>query len=115
MEPTEVLTNIEAARTVRGIPPRQYMVPFASVPALLWERAEATPVKEFLIYYDAEGRRTPRLHGPSTLDPRPSTLRCRSWKRRAIRVSCWRRRRRWRMSASWSTHRERQGRPRGWC
>jgi long-chain acyl-CoA synthetase len=53
----DTVTNIEAARTVRGIPPQQYLVPFASVPALLRERAQATPAKEFLIYYDAEGRR----------------------------------------------------------
>src|SRR5205809_7003231 len=57
MEDPELIANIEAARTVRGIPPHQYLVPFASVPGLLEERARAAPEKEFLIYYDAAGRR----------------------------------------------------------
>src|SRR5437588_5759395 len=57
MAETEILAHIQAARSVRGIPPQQYLVPFASVPALLEERTRSTPEKEFLIYYDAEGRR----------------------------------------------------------
>src|SRR5438034_5665316 len=53
----ETIANIRAARTVRGIPPDQYRVPFASVPALLEERARATPEKEFLIFYAGDGSR----------------------------------------------------------
>lgn len=44
--------NILRARTVRGVPPDVYMVPFAGITDMLETHARATPDKRFLTYYD---------------------------------------------------------------
>ena len=44
--------NIRRARTVRGIPPDVYMVPFASIADMLETHARATPDKLYLTYYN---------------------------------------------------------------
>ncbi len=49
--------NIEAARTFRGRSPREYLVPYRNVGNLLEMRAQESPEKTFLIYYDADGNR----------------------------------------------------------
>src|SRR5438874_1620274 len=50
--------NIEAARTYRGRPSRDYLVPYRNVGNLLEMRAQESPDKTFLIYYDIDGNRT---------------------------------------------------------
>jgi long-chain acyl-CoA synthetase len=47
--------NILRARTVRGVPPDVYMVPFASIADMLETQARATPDKPLLTYYDDAG------------------------------------------------------------
>jgi long-chain acyl-CoA synthetase len=47
----------DAARTVRGIPPGDYLVPYRGIADLLAQQTEAEPSRAFLIHYDAEGRR----------------------------------------------------------
>ena len=50
----ETEANILRARTVRGVPPDVYMVPFANIADMLETHARATPDKRFLTYYDDE-------------------------------------------------------------
>ena len=50
--PPETRDLIRQARTVGGIPPEQYQVPFRSVAELLDRRAAETPDKPFLIFFD---------------------------------------------------------------
>jgi long-chain acyl-CoA synthetase len=50
--------NIDAARAFRGRPATEYLVPYRSVGHLLDMRAQESPEKVFLIYYDAEGKRS---------------------------------------------------------
>lgn len=51
------LDNIRKARTYKGIPPDQYLVPYQSIGDLLDRQAAATAHKVYLIHYDAEGNR----------------------------------------------------------
>jgi acyl-coenzyme A synthetase/AMP-(fatty) acid ligase len=51
------LENIQAARTYKGIPPDQYLVPYHSIGDLLDRRAAETAHKIYLIHYDADGQR----------------------------------------------------------
>lgn len=51
------LANIRTARTYENIPPDQYFIPYASIGALLDQRASETPDKTWLIHYDADGNR----------------------------------------------------------
>ncbi len=53
----QAIANIHKAQTVRGIPPTQPLIPFASIGALLSERARHHPDKIFLIHYDERGAR----------------------------------------------------------
>ena len=55
--PPETRDLIRQARTVAGVPPDDYQVPFRSVAELLAHRAATTPEKPFLIYYDEHGTR----------------------------------------------------------
>src|SRR5436190_10283293 len=48
----ETAANIMRARTVRGVAPDLYMVPFASIADMLETRARATPDQPMLTYYD---------------------------------------------------------------
>ena len=50
--------RIRQARSVRGIPPDVYQVPFRSIAELLDRRAAETPEKELLIAYDDAGTRS---------------------------------------------------------
>jgi long-chain acyl-CoA synthetase len=50
----ETAANILRARTVRGVSPDVYMVPFASIADMLETRARATPDQPLLTYYDDE-------------------------------------------------------------
>ncbi len=50
--PQETRDLIRQARTVGGIPPEHYQVPFRSVAELLDRRAAETPDKPFLIFFD---------------------------------------------------------------
>src|SRR5262249_47027383 len=54
----QTLENIAAARTYRGLPATQYMVPYRNVAHLLELRARENPDKIFLIYYDGQGNRS---------------------------------------------------------
>lgn len=47
--------RILRARTVRGVPPDVYMVPFGSIADMLETHARALPDKRYLTYYDDEG------------------------------------------------------------
>jgi len=51
---TATATNILRARTVRGVPPDLYMVPFASIADMLETHARATPDQPLLTYFDDE-------------------------------------------------------------
>ncbi len=51
------LANILEARTLHGVPPYQYKVPFRNFRHLLSLHATVTPDKPFLIYYDGDGSR----------------------------------------------------------
>jgi acyl-CoA synthetase (AMP-forming)/AMP-acid ligase II len=51
------LERIQAARTYKGTPPDQYLVPYKSIADLLDQRTAETPDKVYLIHYDAEGNR----------------------------------------------------------
>jgi long-chain acyl-CoA synthetase len=50
--------HIEAARTYRGRPSREYLVPYRNVGHLLEMRTQESPDKTFLIYYDGAGNRS---------------------------------------------------------
>jgi long-chain acyl-CoA synthetase len=50
--------NIAVARTYRGRPATQYLVPYCNIAHLLDLRAQETPDKVFLIYYDVHGNRS---------------------------------------------------------
>src|SRR5258708_27141561 len=54
----QTLENITAARTYRGIPPTQYLIPYHNVAHLLERRSQESPDKVFLIYYDLQGNRS---------------------------------------------------------
>lgn len=49
--------NILQARTLHGIPPHNYLVPYRSVKHVLENRANESPDKVFLIHYDGDGHR----------------------------------------------------------
>ncbi|MCC6804716.1 MAG: acyl--CoA ligase [Anaerolineae bacterium] len=49
--------NIRAARTVNGVPPQHYRVPYRNIRHLLSLHATVTPDKPFIITYDADGSR----------------------------------------------------------
>lgn len=53
----DTLSNIRAARSVNGIPPDHFRVPFRNIRHLLSLHATITPDKSFLIHYDGDGRR----------------------------------------------------------
>lgn len=55
--------KILEARTLRGRPPTQRMVPYRSVRHLLENRASETPDKVYLIHYDADGNREEFTYG----------------------------------------------------
>jgi len=48
----ETAANIVRARTLRGVPPDAYMVPFAGIADMLETRARANPDQPLLAYYD---------------------------------------------------------------
>ncbi|MCC7452055.1 MAG: acyl--CoA ligase [Anaerolineae bacterium] len=54
----QTLDNITAARSFRGRPADQYLVPYRNIAHLLDMRAQESPDKAFLIYYDNDGNRT---------------------------------------------------------
>lgn len=49
--------NIRTARTYRGRPPEQYLVPYRNIGHLLEMRTRETPDKIFIIHYDINGSR----------------------------------------------------------
>ncbi len=51
------IANLRAARTVSGVPPDHYQVPYRNLRHLLSLHATVTPDKTFIIHYDAEGTR----------------------------------------------------------
>lgn len=55
--------KILEARTLRGRPPTQRMVPYRSVRHLLENRASESPDKVYLIHYDADGNREEITYG----------------------------------------------------
>lgn len=55
--------NILKARTLNGIPPYQYLVPYRSVKHMLENRVQETPDKVYLIHYDADGNREEFTYG----------------------------------------------------
>ncbi len=55
---TQTQENITTARTYRGIPPTQYLVPYRNMAHLLERRTLESPDKIFLIYYDLQGNRS---------------------------------------------------------
>jgi long-chain acyl-CoA synthetase len=55
--------NILKARTLNGIPPYQYLVPYRSVKHMLENRTQETPDKVYLIHYDADGNREEFTYG----------------------------------------------------
>lgn len=55
--------NILKARTLTGIPPHQYLVPYRSVKHMLENRVQETPDKVYLIHYDADGNREEFTYG----------------------------------------------------
>src|SRR5258707_2352709 len=55
---TQTQENITAARTYRGIPATQYLIPYHNVAHLLERRSQESPDKIFLIYYDLQGNRS---------------------------------------------------------
>jgi long-chain acyl-CoA synthetase len=58
MHPDEqTLAHIRAARTLHGVPPDQYQVPFTNIRQALSLHAKTTPDQPYLIHYDAEGGR----------------------------------------------------------
>src|SRR5687767_11534810 len=58
-----ILDNIRAARTYKGTPPDQYIIPYLSIGDLLDRRAAEFADKVFLIHYDAEGTREEFTYG----------------------------------------------------
>jgi long-chain acyl-CoA synthetase len=55
--------KILEARTLRGRPPTQRMVPYRSVRHMLENRASESPDKVYLIHYDADGNREKFTYG----------------------------------------------------
>ncbi len=55
--------NIRRARSVGGVPPDRYLIPFTTIPALLRHRASETPDRTFLVYLDDSGGRTEWSYG----------------------------------------------------
>ncbi|MFN8561336.1 MAG: class I adenylate-forming enzyme family protein [Anaerolineae bacterium] len=51
------IANIRAARTVNGVPPQHYKIPYRNIRHLLSLHATVTPDKPFIIHYDADGKR----------------------------------------------------------
>lgn len=51
------LANLAQARTVKGIPPHNYLIPYRNINHLLELRAQESPTKVFLIHYDQQGLR----------------------------------------------------------
>ncbi len=51
------IANIQAARTVNGIPPHHHKVPFRNIRHLLSLHATTTPDRPFIIHYDGDGQR----------------------------------------------------------
>ena len=51
------IANIQAARTINGVPPQFPKVPYRNIRHLLSLHATVTPEKIFLIHYDADGQR----------------------------------------------------------
>src|SRR5262245_19465884 len=51
------LLNIQAARTLNGVPPNKHIVRFMNFGDLLDTRARETPDQVFLIHYDTDGNR----------------------------------------------------------
>lgn len=51
------IANIRAARTVNGVPPQHYKIPYRNIRHLLSLHATVTPDKPFIIHYDADGSR----------------------------------------------------------
>jgi len=54
----QTLDNITAARSFRGRPADQYLVPYRNIAHLLDMRTQESPDKVFLIYYDNDGNRS---------------------------------------------------------
>jgi len=54
----QTLDNITAARSFRGRPADQYLVPYRNIAHLLEMRTQESPDKVFLIYYDNDGNRS---------------------------------------------------------
>jgi long-chain acyl-CoA synthetase len=50
--------KINAARTLRGIAPTTYRVPFRNIRDVLALHTKASPHKPYLVYYDRDGQRT---------------------------------------------------------
>jgi long-chain acyl-CoA synthetase len=50
----EIEEKIASARTVRGLGPAEYQLPYHSIPHLLGEQRDRTPDKPFLVYVDEE-------------------------------------------------------------
>lgn len=59
----QTLENIRAARTYQGIPPDEYLVPYASIGDLLDTQSSAAPAKVWLVHYDADGNREEYTYG----------------------------------------------------
>jgi long-chain acyl-CoA synthetase len=53
----QTVANLLAARTLRGRPPTDYLVPYRNIGHMLATHAATTPDKTFLIHYDADGNR----------------------------------------------------------
>ncbi len=51
------LRHIHTARTINGVPPEHYQVPYRNFRHLLSLQATATPDKPFIIHYDADNQR----------------------------------------------------------
>ncbi len=51
------LRHIQAARTINGVPPEHYQVPYRNFRHLLSLQAGVTPDKTFIIHYDADDQR----------------------------------------------------------
>ncbi|HVU13487.1 MAG TPA: class I adenylate-forming enzyme family protein, partial [Phototrophicaceae bacterium] len=51
------IANIQAARTVNGVPPQQHQVPFRNMRHLLSLHATTTPDRPFIVHYDGDDQR----------------------------------------------------------
>jgi long-chain acyl-CoA synthetase len=59
-----IAENIRRARTLRGVPPDRYVVPYRSIAELLERQAAAAPDKSFIYYYnDDSGERSEWTYG----------------------------------------------------